>query len=108
VLDEGKPGIIALGGGALTHEPTEKLLKKRSYRVFIKATPQQVHERLQKSPRVRPLMGPAPTLGRIKELYTKRMPFYAHADCVIEADGMSTTQVVDSVIEWLQKKKIEI
>jgi shikimate kinase len=108
VLEDGRPGIIALGGGALTHEPTQRLLKKRAYRVFIKATPEQIHERLHKSPRVRPLMGPAPTLARIKELYTKRMQQYAHADCVVETDGLSTTQIVDSIIEWLHKKKIEI
>jgi shikimate kinase len=108
VLENGEPGIIALGGGALTYEPTQKLLKKRAYRVFIKATPEQIHERLIKSPRIRPLMGPAPTLARIKELYAKRMPQYAHADCVVEADGLRTTQIVDSIIEWLHKKKIEI
>jgi shikimate kinase len=108
VLEKEQPGVIALGGGALTHEPTQKLLKKRAYRVFIKATPEQVHDRLHKSPRVRPLMGPVPTLARIKELYTKRMEQYAHADCVVEADGLSTSQIVDSIIEWLHKKKIEI
>jgi shikimate kinase len=108
VLEEGDPGVIALGGGALTHEPTAKLLKKRAYRVFIKATPEQVHDRLHKSPRVRPLMGPAPTLARIKELYAKRMPQYAHSDCVVEADGLNTTQVVDSIVKWLHQKKIEI
>lgn len=108
VLEDGQPGIVALGGGALTHEPTQKLLKKRAYRVFIKVTPEQVVERLRKSKRVRPLLGPTPSLSRIRELYTKRMPQYAHADLVVEADGMSTSQVVDAIVEWLHKKKIEI
>jgi shikimate kinase len=108
VLEQGEPGVLALGGGALTYEPTQKLLKKRAYRIFIKATPEQIHERLHKSPRVRPVLGPAPTLARIKELYTKRMAQYAHSDCVVEADGLSTTQIVDSIVEWLHKKKIEI
>lgn len=108
VLEDGEPGIVALGGGALTHEPTQKLLKKRAYRVFIKVTPEQVVERLRKSKRVRPLLGPTPSLSRIRELYTKRMPQYAHADLVVEADGMSTSQVVDAIVEWLHKKKIEI
>ena len=31
-----------------------------------------------------------------------------HADYVIEADGMSTVQVVNAIVEWLHKKKIEI
>jgi shikimate kinase len=108
VLDEGEPGIMALGGGALSHEATAKLLKKRAYRVFIKVAPEQVLERLRNSKRVRPLLGPTPSLSRIKELYTKRMPNYAHADLVVEADGMSTTQIVDSIVEWLHKKKIKL
>ncbi|MDE2482406.1 MAG: shikimate kinase [bacterium] len=106
VIDEGEPGIMALGGGALTFDPTLKLLKKRTYRVFIKVTPEQVLERLRKSRRVRPLLGPTPSLSRIKELYLKRMPQYAHADLVIEADGMSTSQIVDAIVEWMHKKRI--
>jgi shikimate kinase len=57
---------------------------------------------------VRPLLGPTPTLSRIKSLYTKRMPQYAHADFVVEADGMSTAQVVDAIVEWMHKKKIAL
>ena len=108
VLENGEAGVLALGGGALTYEPNAKLLKKRTYRIFIKVTPEQVLERLRHSKRVRPLIGPTPSLSRIKDLYTKRMPQYAHADFVVEADNMSTTQVVDAIIEWLNKKKIEL
>ena len=108
VVEDGEPGIVALGGGALTFEPTQKLLKKRTYKVFNKVAPEQVLERLRKSKRVRPLLGPTPTLSKIKEIYTKRMPQYAHADFVVEAEGMSTTQIVDAIVEWLHKKKIEI
>ncbi len=108
VIDEGIPGVIACGGGALSYEPSRKLLKKRAYRIFIKVSPEQVIERLRKSLNVRPLLGPTPTLSRVKQLYVKRMPQYAHADHVIEADGMSTSQVVEAIVEWLHKKKIEL
>jgi shikimate kinase len=108
VVDEGQPGIIACGGGALSYEPSRKLLKKRAYRIFIKVTPEQVLERLRKSRNVRPLLGPTPTLSKIKQLYTKRLPQYAHADWVLEADGMSTAQVVEAIVEWMHKKKIEL
>jgi len=108
VLEEGEAGIVALGGGALTSDANQKLLKKRAYRVFIKLSPEQSLERLRRSRRVRPLLGPTPSLARIKELYTKRMPQYAHADHVVEADHLSTSQIVDHIIEWLHKKKIEI
>jgi shikimate kinase len=108
VVDEGEPGIIACGGGVLSFEPSAKLLKKRTYRIFIKVTPELVLQRLHNSRNVRPLLGPTPSLSKIKTLYTKRMPQYAHADHVIEADGMSSAQVVDAIVEWLHKKKIEL
>ena len=108
IIEDGEPGVIALGGGAASYEPSQKLLKKRTYRIFIKVTPEQVVERLRHSRRIRPLLGPTPSLSKIKDLYTKRMPHYAHADHVIEAADMSTTQVVNAIIEWLNKKKIEI
>lgn len=108
VLDEGQPGIIALGGGAVTHDPTLRMLKKRTYRVFVKVPPEQILGRLRKSPRVRPLIGPTPSLSKIRDLYEQRMPRYAHADCVIEAGDLSTTQIVDQIAQWLNKKKIEL
>lgn len=108
VVESLPPGVIALGGGAVTFDESFKLLKKRTYRVFIKVSPEQILGRLRRSPRVRPLLGPAPSLHKIKELYAQRMPRYAHADLVVEADDMSTVQIVDHILEWLHKKKIEL
>jgi len=108
VFENGDSGIVALGGGALTNDDNQKLLKKRAYRVFVKVSPEQALERMRRSKVVRPLLGPTPSLSKIRELYVKRMPQYAHADFVIEVDDLSTSQVVDGIIEWLHKKKIEI
>lgn len=105
---ESEPGVIALGGGAVTYDETLKLLKKRTYRVFVKVPPEQILGRLRRSKRVRPLIGPSPSLSKIKELYTQRMPRYSHADYVVEADDMTTAQVVDDIVEWLRKKHIEL
>ncbi len=101
-------GIIAVGGGAVTNDETLMLLKKRTYRVFIKVAPEQILGRLRRSPLVRPLIGPTPSLQKIKELYTARMPRYAHADLVVEADVLSTAQIVEQIVEWTHKKKIEL
>ena len=108
VLDDGAAGVVALGGGALTSDENQKLLKKRAYRIFIQVSPEQALERMRRSKVVRPLLGPTPSLGKIRELYTKRMPQYAHADYVVEAGSLTTSQVVDNIIEWMHKKKIEI
>lgn len=108
VLEEEEPGIIALGGGAVTYDESLKLLKKRTYRVFVKVPPEQILGRLRRSKRVRPLIGPTPSLSKIRELYSQRMPRYSHADHVVEATDMSTAQVVDDIVHWLQKKHIDL
>jgi len=108
ILENGAPGVIALGGGALTLEENQKALKKRAYRIFIKVSPEQALERMRRSKIVRPLLGPTPSLVKIRELYARRMPQYAHADHVVESGESSTSQIVDSIIEWLHKKKIHL
>lgn len=105
---DNEPGVIALGGGAVTYDDSLKLLKKRTYRVFIKVPPEKILGRLRRSKRIRPLVGPTPSLTKIKSLYTQRMPRYAHADYVVEAGEMTTAEIVDDIVQWLQKKHIEL
>jgi shikimate kinase len=105
---EDEPGVIALGGGAVTYDESLRLLKKRTYRIFVKVPPEEILGRLRRSKRVRPLIGPAPSLSKIKEIYGQRMPRYSHADYVVEADDMSTAQIVDDIVRWLRKKNIEL
>ncbi len=108
VLQEEDAGIVALGGGAVTYDPTLALLRKRAYRVFVKVAPEQILGRLRRSKRVRPLLGPAPSLVKIRELYSRRMPRYAHADFVVEAQDMSTTQIVEEIAQWVRRKNIRL
>lgn len=105
---ESDPGVIALGGGAVTYDDTLKLLKKRTYRVFVKVPPEQILGRLRRSKVVRPLIGPTPTLSKIKELYAARMPRYSHADFVVEAEDLSTAQIVEHITQWLHKKNVTL
>lgn len=105
VLDN-DPGIVALGGGTVLFEPSAKLLKKRAYRIFIKVAPEQILRRVRRSNVVRPLLGPTPSLQRIRELYASRMPSYAHNDLVIEADAMTPAQIVEHIIAWTHRKNL--
>jgi shikimate kinase len=107
VLEE-EPGVIALGGGAVTYDDSLKILKKRTYRVFVKVPPEQILGRLRRSKVVRPLLGPTPSLSKIRDLYNARMPRYSHSDYVVEAEDMSTAQIVDAIAQWLHKKNIKL
>ena len=99
--------VLALGGGAATFPPTLKLLKKHTYRIFIKLPLEVIAGRLAHSPRVRPLLGPHPSLHRIKELYEKRVATYASSDLTVTADHLRAPQIVDQIVDWMHRKKLE-
>jgi shikimate kinase len=94
--------VIALGGGALTTPENAALLEGRAYQVFIKIRPEQILARVRVARERRPMLGPAPTIGRINELYDARMPAYERADRVVDASRRSDAEIVAEIVEWLQ------
>ncbi len=85
----GEPAVIALGGGALTHEPTRLLVRERMLRVYLDLSPAALVQRLHRSRVVRPLMGRAPTLESVRELLARRDPQYREAEIVVRGSRRS-------------------
>jgi shikimate kinase len=85
----GPPAVIALGGGAVTHAPTRALLAERALRVYLDIPIEAILARLARSRTVRPLVGPSPSLERVRELLTEREPFYREADIVVSGPHRS-------------------
>jgi shikimate kinase len=108
VLESDVAGVVALGGGALTIEANRELLRNRAYRIFIKASPEQIMARLKRTRQTRPLLAGNLSLTAIKELYDRRMPLYASAEHIVEADRLSGREVIDDIITWLRMEKIEL
>ncbi len=106
-LQSADPSVLSLGGGALTVPEIGRLVAQRAHRVFIKASPEQILARARRSRQVRPLLGPHPTLQRIKELYARRMPDYESADHVIDAAHRTDGQVVEQILVWLRQQKLD-
>ncbi len=82
-LLQGPPGVLALGGGAVTHAPTRALLAAASMRVYLDMPAETLLARLRRSQTVRPLIGAAPTLARVRALLAQREPLYREADLVL-------------------------
>ncbi|MGA7356791.1 MAG: shikimate kinase [Candidatus Cybelea sp.] len=103
VLANAQASVVALGGGALTVAENRRLLKQRADCVFIKVSSEQVLARVRQSRETRPMLGAAPTLEAIKELYAQRLPQYASADFVIEVERHSDREVIDAIVDWLRE-----
>jgi len=82
-LLQAPPGVLALGGGAVTHPPTRALLAAHALRVYLDMPAETLAARLRRSPTVRPLFGTAPTLARVRALLAEREPLYREADLVL-------------------------
>jgi shikimate kinase len=106
-MENADTSVVALGGGALTVAENRRLVRESAYRVFIKVSPQQILARVRRSREVRPVLGSSPTLERIEELYASRMRDYESADRVIEATSRSDGRVVDEIVDWLRKQKLD-
>ncbi len=78
------PGVLALGGGAVTHPPTRALLAAHALRVYLDMPAETLAARLRRSPTVRPLFGATPTLEQVRALLAEREPLYREADLVLK------------------------
>jgi shikimate kinase len=84
-LLEGTPGVVALGGGAVTHEPTRELLAQAALRVYLEVPVSALLARLRRSRTTRPVIGESPTLETVRALLESREPLYREAEIVVNA-----------------------
>ena len=92
------PGsIVSVGGGAFVDPENRKVLKSSGITIYLKATPETLHERTRHS-RHRPLLATGDPLARLRELLVKREPAYLEADCVLDTDGRSSMDVARIIL----------
>lgn len=94
-------GILALGGGAVLHERTRRLLADQHV-VLIEATDEELTRRVSRSRTVRPLLRKDPA-GQIKNLRRHRSTLYhSVANYVVLSDARPVARVVDEVVNYLE------
>jgi shikimate kinase len=84
-LFEGEPGVVALGGGAVTHEPTRELVARSALRIYLEVPVAALLARLRHSRTTRPVLGESPTLETVRVLLESREPLYREAEIVVNA-----------------------
>ncbi|MBM4447216.1 MAG: 3-dehydroquinate synthase [Chloroflexi bacterium] len=100
--------VIATGGGAIVDPKNQDLLLETSVLVCLEAKPETIYQRLlhdtlySANPAVRPLLAGGNPLERIKQLKTKRQPYYAIADWTVHTDNLTLDEVSQEVIKGWQ------
>jgi shikimate kinase len=89
--------VIATGGGLVTIPENLALLKTHALVVCLWASPEAIWERVRHQTH-RPLLQTPDPPKKIRELLTRREPFYRQADVLINTDRRSIKEVVHQVI----------
>lgn len=98
----GEPAVVALGGGALTHEPTRALVAGNARRIYLYAPAAVLAQRLRRSRTVRPVLGGEPTAALVRELLAAREPAYREAEITVRCAGRSRSAVAREIASLLR------
>ncbi len=100
----GTPAVLALGGGAVTHDPTRMLLVEHATRVFIEVPLRTIVSRLRRSQTLRPLIGERLDLERVRSIYESRLPLYREAEITIAGTRRSQSELAREIATRLRAR----
>jgi len=101
-LLEGKPQVVATGGGAFVNTETRRLIKDAGISIWLVADIDVLVERTSRR-NTRPLLMEGDPEEILRRLSVERAPLYAEADLKIQSNVGPHDLIVDSIIEALIK-----
>ena len=101
ILD-GRPLILATGGGAFIPPATREILQARAITVWLKGDFETIMERVSRKD-TRPLLQVPDPRGRMRELMDERYPIYAQAHVTVPIAKGPHIRTVNKVLRYLDK-----
>jgi 3-dehydroquinate synthase len=112
----GSGQVVAVGGGAPAHGDNMRLLRSSGTVVWLRASPQELWQRLR-SVSDRPMLRP-PTGGRassasdrrarMEKLLAARIPYYSEAHVTVDVSGLTPAQAASRAREQIRKVRVEL
>jgi len=100
-LIDGRPKIIATGGGAFMQEETRDLILKRALAIWLDADIEILAERVQRREGSRPLLKGRDPREALTELAAIRNPIYALAPIHVRSQPLPHDATVDTILKAL-------
>ena len=101
-LTQMEGAVLATGGGAVLRLENRQLLRDRTHVVYLRTTPQEIFRRLRHDTQ-RPLLQVPDPLGKLRELFNEREPFYKEvAHFVIDTGRPSVPSLVNMLLMQLE------
>ncbi len=103
-LLDGKPQIVATGGGAFINEATRALIKAKGLSIWLDADIEVLVERTGRRD-TRPLLKTGDPKEILTRLAAERAPFYAQADMKVASSQGPHEDVVADILDALKDRK---
>ena len=97
VLREGKPMVLATGGGIVTSPETFALLRRSAITIWLRATPEDHWNRVVRQGDRRPMADHPQAMADLRTLLATREPLYTLADHTIDTTSIDATSVIDAI-----------
>jgi shikimate kinase len=102
-LIEGRPKIIATGGGAFMNQSTRALILERATAIWLDAEVHVLAERVSRRAGTRPLLKDGDPKEKLAALAEQRNPVYALAPIHIRSKPLPHEATVDAILEALHR-----
>jgi XRE family aerobic/anaerobic benzoate catabolism transcriptional regulator len=97
LLAEGRPTVLATGGGIVTSPDTYAMLKKSAVTIWLRATPEDHWNRVVRQGDRRPMADHPEAMADLRALLASREPLYARADHTVNTSGRTVKSIVGEV-----------
>ena len=105
LLARNEPMVIATGGSVVTDPETWQLLKRRTYTVWVKATPEDHWKRVLVQGDIRPMANRTSAMGELRSILSLRAPLYAEAAQTIDTSSVRVSEAVRMISAGLDQKE---
>lgn len=107
LIQDARPStVLALGGGAFMNDAIRAAASAPDVlSVYLCTSPESSWSRIRHSSggaAKRPLLAHPDPLGRLRQLYDQRHPFYAEAGLTISTDSLYTSDVVQAILAHIE------
>jgi XRE family aerobic/anaerobic benzoate catabolism transcriptional regulator len=97
LLDEGRPMVLACGGGLVTARDTYALLLRRALTVWLRAQPEDHWNRVVQQGDRRPMADHPQAMSELRRLLRAREPLYAEAAHTVDTSRLTPDAAVEAV-----------
>src|SRR5262245_23836420 len=95
--------VIATGGSVVTDPETWQLLKRRTYAVWLKATPEDHWKRVLGQGDTRPMANRTSAMAELRSMLSLRAPLYAEATLTVDTSSTRISGAVRTISTALRR-----